>query len=103
MLPTDFVRVKRKKTTMFLYIEAQDTVHDLRAKVNHITKVPTTDVKFFVDAAGEVTVDENKTLADQKIHNDDVLYMIYRKEGSEEWEDIELDGGDGAAARPEGA
>lgn len=98
--PTDYVRIKRKKTTMFLYTEPQDTVHDLRAKVNHITKVPTTDVKFFIDTEGEVPVDENKTLADQKIQNEDVLYMIYRKEGSDEWEDIELAWADGVPPSP---
>lgn len=84
------MRVKRKRTTIFLYMETSDTVHDLRARINHITKVPTTDVKFFIDKEGEIALDENKTLADQKISCDDVLYMIYRKEGSEEWEDIEL-------------
>ena len=66
VIPTDYVRIKRKRTTTFLYIEPMDTVHDLRAKINHITKVPTTDVKFFIDKDGEVAVDENKTLADQK-------------------------------------
>jgi len=94
---TDYVRVKRKKTTIFLYVELTgDTVHDLRAKVNHITKVPTTDIKFFIDQLGEMAVDENKTLTDQKIQSDDVLYMIYRKEGSEEWEEIDISSGDGA-------
>ena len=64
---TDFVRVKRKKTTIFLYVDLTgDTVHDLRAKVNHITKVPTTDIKFFIDQLGEMALDENKTLTDQK-------------------------------------
>jgi hypothetical protein len=65
-LPTDYVRVKRKKTTIFLYMEPNDSVHDLRARINHITKVPTTDVKFFIDINGEVEVVENKSLADQK-------------------------------------
>lgn len=65
--PTDYIRVKRKKVTIFLYMEPGDTVHDLRARVNHITKVPTTDVKFFIDINGEVPVDENKSLSDQKV------------------------------------
>lgn len=106
--PSDHVRIKRKKTTIFLYMESDATVHDLRAKVNHITKVPTSDIKFFVDKDGEIVVDENKTLAEQKVRNwppahtpreatasesrartplsqiqcDDVVYMVYRKEGA---------------------
>ena len=47
-------------------MEPNDSVHDLRARINHITKVPTTDVKFFIDINGEVEVVENKSLADQK-------------------------------------
>ena len=162
--PTDYVRVKRKRTTIFLYIDPKlDTVHDLRARINHITKVPTTDVRFFIDKDGEVPIDENKSLGDQsvraaprrparsatrapldahgsrrsresevwvllicaacagvrrgrtrgscsrrlapapsQIQNDDVLYMVYRKEGSDEWEEIEL-ATEGAAPKAEGA
>ena len=77
--------------TLFLYAElAVDTVHDLRAKVNLVTKVPTSDIKFFIDKEGEIPMDENKTLADQKIENDSLLYMVYKKEGSDEWETIEV-------------
>ena len=65
--PTDYVRIKRKQTTIFAYIEQGDTIHDLRAKVNHVTKVPTTDMKFFIDKDGEVPVDEMKSLAGQKV------------------------------------
>ena len=67
VLPTDYVRIKRKKTTIFIYMEPTDSVHDLRARINHITKVPTTDVKFFIDKDGEVPVDEIKNLGDQKV------------------------------------
>ena len=102
-VPTDYVRIKRKRTTIFIYIEPKiDTVHDLRARINHITKVPTTDLKFFQDKEGEIPLDELKCLDDQKIANDDVLYMVYKKEGTDEWEDIEL-AVEGAVPKPEGA
>ena len=66
--PTDYVRVKRKMTTIFLYATlATDTVHDLRARVNHVTKVPTGEIKFFLDKSGELQLDENKSLQDQKV------------------------------------
>ena len=41
--------------------------------------------------------------ANAQIDNDDVLYMVYRKEGSDEWESIELPTAEGAAPKPEGA
>mmetsp|Transcript_11949 Transcript_11949/g.30640 ORF Transcript_11949/g.30640 Transcript_11949/m.30640 type:complete len:107 (-) Transcript_11949:366-686(-) len=87
----EYVRVKRNRTTYFLWADMPtDTVHDLRARANLITGVPTTDMRFFIDVSGEVSLDENKTLKDQKIENDQVLYMVFKKEGSEEWESIEI-------------
>ena len=64
--PSIYVRVKRKKTTIFLMVEPSDTAADLKIKIHHITKVPTTDMKLYVDAKGEVQMDENKSLTDQK-------------------------------------
>ena len=66
---SDYVRVKRKKSTIFLYVDQADTSHDLRAKVNAIMKVPTTDIKFYLDRDGELPLDEHKTLADMKVRS----------------------------------
>ena len=64
--PSMYVRVKRKKTAIFLMVEPTDTASDLKIKIHHITKVATTDMKLYLDAKGEVQLDENKSLADQK-------------------------------------
>jgi len=87
---SNYVRVKRKKTTIFLYVDTADTSHDLRAKINQIMKVPTTDIKFFLDRNGELPIDEHKSPADMKVENDQELFMIYKKEGTEEWEEIDI-------------
>jgi len=84
---SDYVRVKRKTTTIFLYTTtAVDTASDLKAKINTITKVPAGDMKLFIDKNGDVPLDENKTLADQKVENDQELFLVYRKEGCDEWD-----------------
>ena len=41
-------------------------------------------------ARAQIAMDENKTLAEQKIENDSLLYMVYKKEGSDEWEEIDV-------------
>jgi len=92
---SNYVRVKRKKTTIFLYVDSADTSHDLRAKINQIMKVPTTDIKFFLDRNGELPIDEHKSLADMKVENDQELFMIYKKEGTDEWEEIDIGVHDG--------
>ena len=67
MASSDYVRVKRKNTTIFLYICSTDSAHEVRAKVSTVTKVPVHDIKLYLDANGEVGLDENKTLAEQKV------------------------------------
>mmetsp|Transcript_2625 Transcript_2625/g.4513 ORF Transcript_2625/g.4513 Transcript_2625/m.4513 type:complete len:107 (-) Transcript_2625:312-632(-) len=86
---SDYVRIKRKTTTIFLYMSGSDTAAELKAKINAITKVPMMDMKLFIDKNGDIPLDENKTLLDQKVENDQELYLIYRKEGGDEWEAIE--------------
>lgn len=63
---SDYVRVRRKKTTIFLWADPADTAIDLKAKIHKITKVPAVDMKLFIDKNGEVVLDDNKSLADQK-------------------------------------
>jgi len=90
-ITSDYVRVRRQKTTIFLWVDPADTSTDLKAKIHKITKVPAADMKLFIDKTGDVVLDENKSLADQKVDNDQELFMVYRKEGAEgEWEDIEI-------------
>ena len=56
---SDYVRVRRKKTTIFLWADPADTAVDLKAKIHKITKVPAVDMKLFIDKNGEVVLDEN--------------------------------------------
>jgi len=63
---SDYVRVKRKNTTIFLYVVLSDTASDVRAKISAVTKVPATDMRLFLDKNGDVPIDEKKSLADQK-------------------------------------
>ena len=65
-ITSDYVRVRRKKTTIFLWVDMSDTATDLKAKIHKITKVPAVDMKLFIDKNGEIVLDENKPLADQK-------------------------------------
>ena len=63
---SDYVRVKRKNRTIFLWVDPSDAAADLKAKIHKITKVPAADMKLFIDKTGDVVLDENKSLADQK-------------------------------------
>jgi hypothetical protein len=63
---SDYVRVKRRNTTIFLYVVMSDTASDVRAKISAVNKVPASDMRLFLDKNGEIPLDEKKSLADQK-------------------------------------
>ncbi len=87
----DFVRVKRRNTTTFLYFKPTHTALDVKANLHVVLHVPILDMRLYLDANGEVPLDENKTLAQQKVENDQELFLVYRKEGADdEWEPIEI-------------
>lgn len=62
----DYVRVKRRNTIIFLYVQLSDTASDLRQKLSAISKVDAAEMKLFLDKNGDVPLDEKKSLADQK-------------------------------------
>jgi hypothetical protein len=63
---SDYVRVKRKNTTIFLYVLLSDTASEVRAKISAVNKVPAADMRLYLDANGDIPLDEKKSLADQK-------------------------------------
>lgn len=65
---SDYVRVKRRNTTIFLYVLMSDTARDVRAKISAVNKVSPTDMRLFLDKNGDIPLDEKKSLADQKAH-----------------------------------
>mmetsp|Transcript_18665 Transcript_18665/g.40213 ORF Transcript_18665/g.40213 Transcript_18665/m.40213 type:complete len:108 (+) Transcript_18665:189-512(+) len=98
-ITSDYVRIKRKMTTMFMYMSpSTETPADLKAKIHLVTKVPVTDMKLFIDKNGDVALDDSKLLAEQKVENDQELYMIYRAAESDEWEKLEIGESKPAAA-----
>ena len=64
---SDYVRIKRKNTTIFLYVLLSDTAGDVRAKISAVNKVPVSDIRLFLDKNGDIPLDEKKSLADQKV------------------------------------
>lgn len=76
------MRVKRANQTVFLNSEPTDTVHDLKSKLSGINKVPTDNIRLIFNSN---PLEESKSLNDLKIENDNVLYFVYKKEGTAKW------------------
>lgn len=78
--------MKRKNTTIFLVLEKSDSFGGAKQKLASIINVPATSIKLYTStdtSAGDL---QDAASVDNFVENDNVLYMILKKEGSEAWE-----------------
>mmetsp|Transcript_2411 Transcript_2411/g.3171 ORF Transcript_2411/g.3171 Transcript_2411/m.3171 type:complete len:101 (-) Transcript_2411:191-493(-) len=83
-----YIRAKRTNQTIFLYVEPSETVTDVRKKISAIIKTPVDNVRLL--STNKTPLDDAKTLAESKIENDSVVFWVQKKEGTEEWEQVNL-------------
>eukprot|EP01112_Ceratiomyxa_fruticulosa_P007284 TRINITY_DN1886_c0_g1_i3.p1 TRINITY_DN1886_c0_g1~~TRINITY_DN1886_c0_g1_i3.p1 ORF type:complete len:101 (-),score=19.64 TRINITY_DN1886_c0_g1_i3:172-474(-) len=87
-----YVRVKRAKQTIFLYVEPTDLVQEVKHKIASINKIPNIeDIRLIFQGAN---LEDARTLAELKVENDSVIFLVYRKEGSSEFEEVNVHKGD---------
>ncbi|MEW5305986.1 MAG: hypothetical protein WDW38_009916 [Sanguina aurantia] len=81
-----YIRVKRKKTTIFLHVDATDTVLEVKQKLQELVEQAPESQQLYKNGT---LLEDSKKLTDLKIENDDVLAMVYANpDGSFEAEDI---------------
>ena len=73
-----YVRIKRKRTTVFLHVEPTDTVLSIKTKVQDLLQEPPARQRLYKDGA---QLDDGRSLADLKVETDDVLALALRHEG----------------------
>ena len=95
-----YVRVKRRRQTIFLSVEPSETVLECKEKIQSLLDTPADMQRLYADG---ILLEDMRTLAELKIENDSVLALTYRTPDGG-WEDIliEQPGGsvDHAAAPP---
>mmetsp|Transcript_140637 Transcript_140637/g.199333 ORF Transcript_140637/g.199333 Transcript_140637/m.199333 type:complete len:91 (+) Transcript_140637:30-302(+) len=79
-------RIKRKKTTVFVYTNPTDTIAELKSKYAAIVDEPAVSVKLLAEDQSDL--DESKTVADYNMENSAVVLAVY-KEG-DSWEAVDL-------------
>jgi hypothetical protein len=92
-----YVRLKRQKTIVFLYVEPSDTIARVKSKVQTLIEVPADHQQLYKDVAAPA-LENDSSLAEAGIETDDVLVLALRSpDGS--WETPEIgemdDGGQG--------
>lgn len=81
-----YIRVKRKKTTVFVHVEPTDTVLEVKQKLQQLIDQPADQQRLFKDS---VVLDESKRLVDLKVENDDVVALAYLQEDGT-WEAVDI-------------
>ncbi|ELR14939.1 ubiquitin family protein [Acanthamoeba castellanii str. Neff] len=85
--PPIYIRVKRKNQTIFLYADASEKVADLKGKLAKINEKSADELALIFNDA---KLDNDKTVGDYKIENDQVVYLVYKKDGSDEFEEVDI-------------
>ena len=90
--------VRRQKLTLFIDAKESSPVLEVKKIIEGIIKVPANNMRLILDSTKQPMDDENQTLADcglssatAKAYSPTLLYLCYRKAGSEtEWEPIDV-------------
>eukprot|EP00250_Pteridium_aquilinum_P023290 c2657_g1_i1 orf=455-922(-) len=89
LLMAMFIRVKRKKTTYFLHCEPSETTLEIKSKLQVLTDQDV-DIQRLILVSNQQVLEDAKTLADQKVENDAVVALTFKKDTGE-WEDVDIE------------
>ncbi|KAJ9505693.1 hypothetical protein QJQ45_024222 [Haematococcus lacustris] len=67
-----YVRVKRKKQTIFLHVEPTDTVLEVKQKLQELVDQPPENQQLL---KGTMLLEDAKKIAEMKVENDDILAL----------------------------
>eukprot|EP00759_Apiculatamorpha_spiralis_P012515 PhF_6_TR19531/c0_g1_i1/m.28502/K03873/TCEB2; transcription elongation factor B, polypeptide 2 len=92
--PPMYVRIKRRKQTVFLHCDVNETITAIKGRVQLILGVPPTHQRLLL---GKQVLEDHATLADcgiDKDKDDAVFYLCTRvddgQSGEEQWEELEI-------------
>ncbi|CAI5702048.1 unnamed protein product [Peronospora effusa] len=101
-----YIRVKRRNQTVFLDVQLTDTFLSVKEKLGLLFQLPSTSIQLWqgLDQKESKEMTDATTLADYEVQNDAVIYMCWKKENSDQWEELSvtkveaLDVGDGTSS-----
>ena len=73
-----YIRIKREKQTIFLYTDPTETIADVKTKLSSLTNVPSSHIRLIFH---DLVMDDDKTIGDHKADNDNIVYMVFQKDG----------------------
>lgn len=89
--PRRYVRIKRKTTTVFLHVEPSDNFASVKARCAKISNISPSSIMLYASDKQRELVDL-ATVGDQEIPTESIVYMVFKKDGSDTFEDIDVAG-----------
>uniref|UniRef100_K3WQZ4 Ubiquitin-like domain-containing protein n=1 Tax=Globisporangium ultimum (strain ATCC 200006 / CBS 805.95 / DAOM BR144) TaxID=431595 RepID=K3WQZ4_GLOUD len=90
MIP--YIRVKRKNQTVFVDVQFSDTFASVKDKLGALFHMAPQHIQLWLGLnqkeSKELT--DVATLADHDLQNDSVIYMCWKKENSDQWEELSV-------------
>lgn len=87
-----YIRVKRRNQTVFLDVQLSDSFLSVKEKLGVLFHLPPTSIRLWQGPSQKETkeVADEATLVDHELQNDAVIYMCWKKENSDQWEDLSV-------------
>ncbi|TYZ66504.1 hypothetical protein PybrP1_008841 [[Pythium] brassicae (nom. inval.)] len=87
-----YIRVKRRSQTVFLDVQFSDTFASVREKLGALFHLPPAHIQLWqgLNQKESKELTDVATLADHDLQNDSVIYMCWKKENSEQWEELSV-------------
>eukprot|EP01135_Chromosphaera_perkinsii_P012305 Nk52_evm1s2631 gene=Nk52_evmTU1s2631 len=82
-----YIRVKRKKMTIFLETSTDEKISFVKRKLEPLVKVPADSIRLLT---GDKQLEEDKSLSHYNIDNDDVVGMVLKDQETGAWENLEI-------------
>jgi len=73
-----------------LYTDASEKIADVKAKVAKINAEDKKSVEHIGVIFNDNHLDNDKTVGESKVENDNIVYLVYKKDGSNEWEAVDV-------------
>ncbi|KAJ0406710.1 hypothetical protein P43SY_004535 [Pythium insidiosum] len=103
-----YVRVKRRHQTVFVEAQPGDTFLSVKEQLGALFGLAPSHIQLWQGLKDSKELSDVATLADHDVQNDQVLFMCWKKENSDQWEELSVakadatvgggDGGGGGGA-----
>lgn len=75
-----YIRCKRAKQTIFLSVDMNETILNIKKKISSIIKIPIEDIRILLNES--TILEDNQTLNYYKIENDSIVFWVQKLNGN---------------------